>query len=143
MAKEPSKCLCIVDTDGLHGIATASGNLKTTLIECLKSGVIGVPACAWKEFEDLFEEEAAELKAHITTRIIMKRAFYVGAASIADKLNSGFPRGAYDDNIELLCASIASTQSFRIPTSPEQMAEYDGMDCDVSDLATWVDEQTQ
>jgi len=43
----------------------------------------------------------------------MKRAYYVGAARIADKLNSGFPRGSHDDNVELISASVASTNGYR------------------------------
>jgi hypothetical protein len=136
-----AECLCIADTDGLHSIATASGNLKTTLLDYLEKGVIAVPACAWKEFEELYEDEAEELKPFVTTRIIMKRAFYVGAARIADKLNSGFPRGAHDDNVELLTASIASNKSCRILTSPAQVTIYEKMDCEASDLANWIAEQ--
>jgi hypothetical protein len=105
MSSPTVECSCIVDTDGLHRIANASGNLKGVLIDHLKGGLIGVPACAWKEFEELYEDEAAALKSLVVTRIIMKRAYYIGAARIADKLDSGFPRGSYDDSVELVTAS--------------------------------------
>jgi hypothetical protein len=127
-------CLCIVDTDGLHGIATASGNLKTVLLDHLGKGVIAVPACAWKEFDELYPDEAEVLKPSVAARIIMKRAFYVGAARIADKLNSGFSRGAYDDSVELFTASIALTKGYRILTSMAQVATYEAMECEASDL---------
>jgi hypothetical protein len=97
-----------------------------------------VPACAWKEFEELYPYEAEALKSFVSTRIIMKRAYYVGAARIADKLNSGFPRGAYDDSVELFTASIAFAKKCRIVTSPAQIAVYTAMACQASDLDTWV-----
>lgn len=142
MTEGAEECSCIVDTDGLYGIATASANLKTILIEHLKKGVIAVPTFAWQEFEALYEEEAAEIKDQVGRKIIMKRAFYLGAARIADKLNSRFPRGAHDDNIELLTASIASTKGYRILTSTAQVEVYEGMDCEASDLASWVEQQS-
>jgi hypothetical protein len=132
-------CSCIVDTDGLRRIARASGNIKGVLLEHLKSGNIAVPACAWKEFAALYEKEAEQLKPHITSRIIMKHAYYVGAARIADGLNSGFPRGAYDDSVELLTASIASTNGYRILTSSAQVSVYQAMGCEASDHETWID----
>jgi hypothetical protein len=140
MTDSPSQCSCIVDTDGLHGIATASANLRGILLDHLKGGTIGVPVCAWQEFEELYGEEAKALKPFVSRRINMKRAYYVGAASIADKLNSGFPRGAYDDNVELITASIASTNGYRILTSSTQVAVYEEMDCEALELEDWIDE---
>jgi hypothetical protein len=140
MNDDDVECLCIVDTDGLHGLATASGNLKTTLLDHLQTGLIAVPACAWKEFEELYEEEAEALKPFVTIRVTMKRAYYVGAARIADQLNSGFPRGAYDDSVELFTASIACAKNCRILTSPAQVAVYEAMECAASDLVSWVAE---
>jgi hypothetical protein len=135
-----SECACVIDTNGLYDLATASGNLKTILLDQLKKGVIAVPSCAWQEFEDLYDEEAAEIKPYVTSRIIMKKAYYVGAARLADKLNSGFSRGAYDNHTEFYTASIATTNAYRILTSAAQVPVYDGMGCDVSDLETWVEE---
>lgn len=140
MTDESSECSCVIDTSGLYDIATASGNLRTVLLDHLKKGVIAVPSCAWQEFEELYEEEAAEIKPYVTAKIIMKKAYYVGAARLADKLNSGFSRGAYDNHTELYTASIAITNSYRILTSAVQVTEYDGMDCEVSDLETWAED---
>jgi hypothetical protein len=69
----------------------------------------------------------------------MKRAYYAGAARIADSLNLGFPRGAYDDNVELLTASIALTNGYRILTSSAQVSIYDEMGCQACDHETWID----
>ena len=138
MNKAPP-CSCIVDTDGLRRIARASGNLKGILLDHLKSGNIAVPACAWKEFAELYESEAETLRPYVTSRIILKRAYYVGAARIADNLNTGFPRGAYDDNVELLTASIALTNGYRILTSSTQVSIYEEMGCQASDHETWID----
>jgi hypothetical protein len=132
-------CSCIVDTDGLRRIARASGNLKGTLLDHLKSGNIAVPACAWKEFAKLYENEAEALKPSVTSRIIMRRAYFAGAARIADSLNLGFPRGAYDDNVELLTASIALTNGYRILTSSAQVSIYEEMGCQASDHETWIE----
>jgi hypothetical protein len=138
MNKAP-RCLCIVDTDGLRRIAGASGNLKGILLDHLKNGNIAVPACAWKEFADLYENEAEALKPYVISRIIMKRAYYIGAARIADSLHAGFPRGAYDDNVELLTASIALTNGYLILTSSAQVNIYEKLGCEASDHETWID----
>ena len=54
MAKKPeSGCSCVIDTSGLHELATASGNLKATLLARLKDGTVGVPSWAWQEFKNL------------------------------------------------------------------------------------------
>jgi hypothetical protein len=129
-----------VDTSGLHAIAAASGNLQSILLGKLKSGVIGVPACGWKEFSELYEEEAAFLAPHVGNKIVMRKSTYVGAARIADKLNSGFPRGAYDNHVELYTASIASNNNYRVLTSLDQVGQYAMMGCDVVDIETWVAE---
>jgi hypothetical protein len=62
----------------------------------------------------------------VATRIIMKRAYYIGAARIADKLDSGFPRGSYDDSVEHFTASVAITNGYRLrrrrPREPDAQA---------------------
>lgn len=137
---EGAKCCCVVDTSGLHAIAMASGNLQSILLDNLKSGIIGVPACAWQEFSELYDEEVAMLASHIGNKIILKKSTYVGAARIAEKLNSGFPRGAYDNHTELYTASIASNNGYRVLTSSNQVSQYAKMNCDVIDIETWVEE---
>jgi hypothetical protein len=138
MNKAPP-CSCIVDTDGLRRIAGASGNLKGILLDHLKNGNIAVPACAWKEFANLYENEAEALKPYVTSRINMKKAYYVGAARIADSLNAGFPRGAYDEHVELFTASIAITNGYHILTSSAQASVYGELGCEASDHETWID----
>lgn len=101
MSDDVADCTCVTDTHGLHAIATASANLKPILLEKLKDGTIGVLAVALREFSELYEDEATELKPYITTKITMTRAVRSGAARIADKLNSGFSRGPYDEHVEL------------------------------------------
>jgi hypothetical protein len=140
MTDDGPECPCVIDTSGLHELAMASGNLKTILLDQLKKGIIAVPTCAWQEFEALYEDEALEIAPYVTEKIIMKKAVYVGAARIADKVNSGFSRGAYDNHTELYTASIASNNGYRVLTASAQVQEYHGMDCQVSDLATWVEE---
>jgi hypothetical protein len=138
MTEEASKCSCVVDTNGLHAIAAASGNLQSILLSKLKSGIIGVPACAWQEFSELYEDEVAILAPHIGNKIVMKRSTYIGAARLAERLNSGFPRGAYDGHIELYTASIASNNGYSVLTSSDQISQYAGIDCDAVDIETWV-----
>jgi hypothetical protein len=135
-----AQCACMADTDGLYAIATASDNLKPFLLDQLKTGVIGVAACAWKEFGELYADKAEALDPYVSRRIIMKKAYHIGAASKADKLNSGFPRGAYDDNVELITASMASSNGYRILTSTDQLSVYEKMECDACEIETWVEE---
>jgi hypothetical protein len=138
MSSGDAQCSCIVDTDGLYAIATASGNLKTVLTDMLSAGAIGVPAVALKEFRKLFEEEAAELEPFITKKIAMKKAFYAGAARIAERLNSGFSRGRHDENVELYVGAIAFTSGCPIVTSALQAAVYSTMGCEASEISTWI-----
>jgi hypothetical protein len=140
MIEGPAKCSCVVDTSGLHAIAAATGNLQSILLEKLSSGVIGVPACVWQEFSDLYEEEVAILAPHVGDKIALRKSTYIGAARIAEKLNSGFSRGAYDHYTELYTASIALNNGYRLLTSWDQVDQYVRMACDVVDVKTWVAE---
>jgi hypothetical protein len=91
MSDDPPGCSCVVDCSGLHEIASIkSDNLKSLYLDQLKQGTIAVAACVWKEFQDLYDDEASGLAPYVTVKINLKRAYYVGAARIADKLNSGF-----------------------------------------------------
>jgi rRNA-processing protein FCF1 len=137
---EAEQCSCVIDTGGLHELANASGNLRTILLDHLKKGIIAVPTCVWQEFNELYEDEAAQLSAYVGNKIIMSKAVYVGAARIADKLNSGFPGGAYDNHSDLYAASIAINKGYRVLTTSIQVKEYTEMECEASDLATWVAE---
>jgi hypothetical protein len=136
---EGTNCTCVVDTSGLFAISVASGNLQSILLDELKSGMIGVPACAWQEFSELYEDKSAILAPYIGNKIAMKKSIYVGAASIAEKLNSGFSRGAYDNHIELYTASIAAINGYRVLTSLDQFSQYVKMGCNVIDIETWVE----
>jgi hypothetical protein len=115
--------------------------LKPAFLEKLKSGEMAVLVCAFNEFSELYPEEAQELAPHIANKISMGKAVYTGAARIADKLNSGFARGPYDAHIELYTAAAATNKGLRIVTAAAQVREYDGMDCDVIDLETLIEEE--
>jgi hypothetical protein len=137
-----SSCLCVVDCAGLYEIATTtSNNLKSLYLDRLSSGEIGVPSCVWNEFRELYEEEAAEIEGFVARKISMKRSYHTGAARIADKLNSGFSRGSYDSRTDLYTASIASIEGLVVLTSASQQSYYDDMDCEVSELGTWAEDQ--
>jgi hypothetical protein len=145
MAKKPdsdsdSDCSCVIDTSGLHQLATASGNLKATLIDFLKDGTIGVPSWAWQEFKKLYKEEAAELTEHIVKRIQFSQRVHVRAAQISEALNLGFSRGAYDDYVERYTAAIALNRGYTVLTSSDNVTAYNGMNCTVKDLADWANE---
>ena len=135
------ECLCVVDCAGLHEIATTnSNNLKALYLNLLSSGKVGVPSCVWNEFKDLYEDEAAEIEGYVAHKINMKRSYHAGAARIADQLNSGFSRGSYDSETDLYTASIASIEDMVVLTSTSQLSYYDGMDCEVSDLGSWLEQ---
>ena len=140
MTDDSSNCSHVCDCAALHEIATTqSNNLKSLYLEHLKSGAIAVPARVLKEFRELYEDEAAELEPHVARTIGMKRAYQAAAARIVDKNHGGFPRRPYDGDTDLYTGAIASVEGYTILTTSQQAGEYDGMECDVTDLATWVD----
>jgi hypothetical protein len=139
MTDDGPECSAVIDTHGLHELAMASGNLKTIVLDKLKRGAIGVPACVWQEFELLYEDEAAAIAPYVTKKIIMTKTIYIGAARIADGLDSGFSRGAYDSHTDLYTASIASSHGYQVLTASIEVNAYDGMDCEVTDLVAYVE----
>jgi hypothetical protein len=138
--KADADCSCVIDTSGLHQLATASGNLKATLIAALKDGTIGVPTWAWQEFKALYEEEAVELAVHIIKRIHFSERVNVRAARITEELNLGFSLGAYDDHVERYTAAVALNNSYTVLTSTDNVTAYTGMNCTVKELADWANE---
>ncbi|MGY2931849.1 hypothetical protein ACVWZ6_001451 [Bradyrhizobium sp. GM6.1] len=141
MTDETQECKCVIDCAGLHELVnTQSNNLKKPLIDALAAGEIGVPAIVWKEFKELYEDEAEELEPSVIYKIPMKKQYRVGAARIADRLNSGFSRGPYDSETDLYTAAIASLQDYPLITSAAQAPYYDRMGCEVLDLAGWADQ---
>jgi hypothetical protein len=142
MSDDPAKCSRIIDCAGLHELAQiASDNRKAYVLAELQAGTIGVAACAWNEFADCYEGEAADLAPYITVKIRNTRAYNVGAASLAQKLNSGFPPGPYDANTDLFTASIASKEGFEILTGPTQLKRYKTMKCAAVDVDAWLDQE--
>jgi hypothetical protein len=131
---------CVIDTSGLHALATASGNLKATLIAALNDGTIAVPSWAWREFKKLYEEEAAEIDQHIVRRIAFSQRVHVRAAKITEELNLGFSHGAYDEHIERYTAALALNKNYMVLTSGDNVAVYNGMNCTVMGLADWANE---
>lgn len=132
-------CSCVIDTSGLHAIAIASGNLKATLLSKLEDGTIGVPSWTWQEFQTAFDDEAATIAQHITKRLQYSPQVNLRAARIAESLNLGFSRGAYDTHVELFCASIALNKGYKVLTSNDNLDVYNAMNCDVQDLETWIE----
>jgi hypothetical protein len=140
MAKEMKPdCSCVIDTSGLHAIANASGNLKAALLAKLEDGTIGVPSWTWQEFQAAFDDEAVTIAPHIAKRLQFSPQINARAARIAEGLNFGFSRGAYDNHIELFCASIALNKGYIVLTSHDNLDVYEAMDCDVQDLETWIE----
>ncbi len=138
--KAQADCSCVIDTNGLHELATASGNLKATLVARLQDGSICVPSWAWGEFKNLYEEEAAELVPHIVKRIQLSQPVAVRAAQITEELNLGFSRGAYDHYVERHTAAVARNKNYTVLTSSDNVGAYTGMSCLVKDLAGWANE---
>jgi len=62
MSKSGLTCSCLVDTHGLLEIAMqTSGNLQTSLLDQISSGMIGITAMVWQEFKGMFPDEADAL----------------------------------------------------------------------------------
>lgn len=99
---------------------------------------MAVPSIAWKEFQDLYEDEAGVLEPHITKKVSLGKKYHLGAASIAEGLNSGFPRGAYDQNGDLYTASIAMVEGYQVVTASSQVTAYKTMKCVAVDVASWA-----
>ena len=141
MTKEvKADCSCVIDTSGLHAIANSSGNLKATLFARLENGTIGVPTWAWQEFRNLYEDEAAELSPHVAKRLQFNKQVDVGAARIAEESELGFSLGAYDNHVELFCASIALNKNYTVLTSSDNLSAYENMGCDAKDLEDWIED---
>lgn len=141
MSDDQPKCLLIVDCAGLLEIARlSSNNRKAHVLAELAAGKIAVAACAWKEFSDLYEDEAAEIEPHITDKIRLSKAYNLGAARLADKLDSGFPAGPYDENTDLYTAAIATKEQYTVLSGPKQLKRYKTMKCNVIDVAAWLDQ---
>lgn len=94
MSKSDLACSCLADTHGLLEVMKqTSSNMKTSLLEQISSGIIGVPAMVWQEFKDLYPEEAVELESSVSasgTIAMRKKVYTAKAGQIAEKLNSGF-----------------------------------------------------
>jgi hypothetical protein len=139
--KRKSACSCVVDTSGLHLIATASANLKTALLARLADGTIGVPTWAWQELKKVYQEDAEVLAAYVKCRVQFNSKIDARAAQLTEINASGFSLGAYDEHIELYTASAAHVSGYTALTSPENLSVYDHLQCEVRDLITWVEEQ--
>jgi hypothetical protein len=142
MSDDATPCSCVIDTGGLHDIANATGNLKTVALNQLKNGSIAVPSWAWQELKQAYPEEADQLLPYVTNRVIMKQSITVGAARIAEKLNSGFSKGPYDNHTGLFTAAVATNNGYRVITAEYELKSYEDMGCDACDLETWVSELT-
>ena len=139
MSSALNGCTHVVDTHGLLEIAALNTNEKTTLKAALKAGAIAVPAIVWKEFEELYEDEAADLKPHISAKISMKGAYQIGAASIADKINSTLIYSPYDSHADLCTAAICQIEGRTLLTNDEQLAVYAKMKCrKVESVGGWL-----
>lgn len=136
-------CSCVIDCSGLHEIAnTRSNNLRSFYLDQLLKGVIGVPTSVWQEFTDLYVEKSAEFEPYVARKIQLKKLYNVGAATIADKINSRFSRGPYDRHADLYAASICSIEGYTLLTTRSQLADYKKMDCcKIAELTTWADGQ--
>lgn len=141
MSDGPTQCSRIIDCAGLHELVHTSDNRRAYVLAELQAGNIGVAACAWSEFVECYEDEAATLEAYITVKFRNKKAYNVGAASLAQRLNSGFAPGPYDANTDLFTASIASKEGLEILTAPSRLKRYNGMKCAAVDVATWLDQE--
>ena len=143
MAKKPGPaCSCVIDTSGLHGIATASANLKGALIARLNDGSIGVPSWAWQELRETYPEDAAVLANHIVKRFQFNAKVYARAAQITEAAGLGLSLGAYDEHVERYTAAAAYIHGgLTVLTSADNLAMYSGLECTVKDLVAWVEHQ--
>jgi hypothetical protein len=140
MCDAAERCSCIVDCAGLHEIATTQSNrIKAICLDCLAKGIIGVPACVWQEFEELYDDETATLAPFIKCKIRMKKNYRIGAAAIADRLNSRFSLSPYDGKTDWYAASICAIEGYTLLTVGQQLNQYQRMGCCTAvEIASWT-----
>ena len=143
MTEDLLQCSCVIDCIGLLEITnTRSNNLRSLYLDQLSKGVIGVPTSVWQEFKELYVEKSTELEPYVARKIQLKKVYHVGAATIADKINSRFSRGPYDRHADLYAASICSIEGYTLLTTHSQLTDYKKMDCcKILDLVTWANGQ--
>ena len=142
MSNERAECSCVIDCSGLCEIArTKSNNLKSLYLNRLKDGTIAVSTRSWDEFKEAYPDESATLAPYVSKKIRMNQAHHIGAARLAEKLNSGFSRGPYDGHSELYTASVATLEEYTILTSADQLAVYKRMGCAAVDLVSWASDE--
>lgn len=139
MTSASEKCSHVADCAALHEIAnTKSGNLKALLLYHLAQGIIGVPSVVWAEFEEIYEDEANDLKPHIGRKIVMTGAHKVQAARVAEKLNSRFSSSPHNAQSDIIAAGIAINMKCILLTVTSQVSAYDNSGCKVLDLDEWA-----
>ena len=130
MGDSQSEPVFLIDTSGLSELArTKSNSLKDFCLDLLENGDIAVPTIVWKEFSDLYDEEAAQLAPSVTKKIKVTKKHYVAAAQIADKSNPGFSMSPYDNQSDWYTAAICYVKGYTLLTSASQMAKYKKMNC--------------
>jgi hypothetical protein len=128
MSEDDPPCSFVVDSAALHEIAsTQSNSLRACCLDCLAKGIIGVPVCVWQEFAEMYEDEATALQASIARKIRMNKRYQLGAASIAERANSGFSLRPYDSHTDLYVASICQIEGHILLTTAAQVAVYKKM----------------
>jgi hypothetical protein len=140
MCEDEPPCSFVVDCAGLHEIATTQSNsIKSICLDRLARGIICVPACVWQEFQELYEDEAASLAAHVKRKLRMQKKYYIGAAAIADGMNSRFSLSAYDLRTDWYAAAICSIEQYTLLTTSSQLNEYRRMGCCmVVEITVWA-----
>lgn len=142
MVKGNHPCSCVADCTALREIANSSGNLRSLFLDQLAKGTIGVYSGTWKEFSDLYEEDAELLEPYISKKINISQKYRIGAASIADKLNSSLSHGPYDNYSDLYTASICSTEGYFLITTEREFQKFSAMKCcSVRTLVDWAENQ--
>jgi hypothetical protein len=102
-------------------------------------GSSACPACVWQEFQELYEDEAASLAAHVKRKLRMQKKYYIGAAAIADGMNSRFSLSAYDLRTDWYAAAICSIEQYTLLTTSSQLSEYRRMGCcTVVEITVWA-----
>jgi predicted nucleic acid-binding protein len=141
MNDEGPKCSHVCDCAALLEIAkTQSNNLRSLYLDQLQKGVIAVPACVLGEFRKLYEDEAIQIERSIKTVIqLRQKEYFVAVARITDRKGSGFARRPYDGDTDLYTAAIAWVEGYTALTTGGQASAYTGMECEVSELSTWVE----
>lgn len=119
----------VFDVRALFAWSQATGNVLGIVLAGVMTGTIMVYGRVWKEFCDVYSDEAETLAAHEFDRCRVTKEHRLAASALVAKADDSFaPKGPYDDGVELCVAGIASCSGGTIITDERRKPSYQAID---------------